>query len=84
MNAALWSKIFPDLRALPSQTQVDFRCGMNKDYLADGGLVDNKVSKLKFNDNNIISFDLHFGCSIYTYEKRSAELNPMEILAEIF
>lgn len=57
---------------------------MNKDYLADGGLVDNKVSKIKFNDNNIVSYDLHFGCSIYTFAQRNAELNPMEILAEIF
>lgn len=84
MNAALWSTIFPDLKALPSTTQVDFRCGMNKDYLKDGGLEENKVSKIRFMDDNIINFDLHFGCSIYTYEKRSAELSPMEILSEIF
>jgi len=57
---------------------------MNKEYLKEGGLAENKVSKIKFKNNNFIEFDLHFGCSIYTYEKRSAELNPMEILAEIF
>ena len=57
---------------------------MNKEYLREGGLEENKVSTIKFRQENFISFDLHFGCSIYTYEKRNAELNPMEILSEIF
>ena len=57
---------------------------MNKEFLKEGGLEEHKVSKIKLMDGNIVNFDLHFGCSIYTYEKRSAELNPMEILSEIF
>jgi len=57
---------------------------MNKEYLKEGGLAENKVSKIKFMNDNIVNFDLHFGCSIYTYEKRAAELNTMEILAELF
>lgn len=57
---------------------------MGKEYLKDGGLEDNKVSKIRFKNGNVLNFDLHIGCSIYTYEKRNAELNPMEILSEIF
>jgi len=57
---------------------------MNKEFLKEGGLEEHKVSKVKFMDGNIVNFDLHFGCSIYTYEKRNAELNTMEILSEIF
>lgn len=84
MNTGIWSVIFPDLKAAPLQTQVDFRCGMNKDFIKEGGLTEHHISKVKFMDDNIINFDMHFGCSIYSYEKRNADLNPMELIGEFF
>lgn len=84
MNTGIWSTIFNDLAVHPAHTQVDFRCGMNKDFLKEGGLKEHQVSKVQFRNENIISFDFHFGCSIYSYEKRNADLSTMELIGEFF
>ena len=70
MSVAIWEQFFPNLKEYQKMTAVDFRCGFNKKYLFEGGLLDPEVSKVTFKDDNNIEIDFHLGCSVYVLDKQ--------------
>lgn len=73
MSVATWGTFFPSLKKYPATTQVDFRCSFGKQFLKEGGLQEDFISKVSFLDENKVSGDLHFGCKVFAFDK------PMEL-----
>ena len=72
MSAQVWQYFFPGLVQEYSNTQkVDFRCGFHEHFLEAGGLQNHGMSKLQFQDGNMIDVYLHFGCTLYVFDDSS-------------
>lgn len=69
MTVSVWKSLFPQLvDSYDDKTQVDFRCGFNKDFLAEGKLHDDLISRVILKDHNKVDVDMHFGCTILALE----------------
>lgn len=84
MNSSLFGLVFPEiLKEYGHGKRIDLRCGLNKDYLARGGLEDDSISQLFFHDGDRVEGNLKFGCAVYVYGGDSRE-NPLEALMDLF
>lgn len=50
---------------------------MNKKYLQDAQLDDAYVSQVFFRDGNKMDMDLHFGCGVYVFNNKAADLEQL-------
>lgn len=84
MSVAVWGTFFPNLsKKYTPTTQVDLRCSFGKQFLKDGGLTEDDISKVRFIDENKVEGDLHFGCKVFAFDKGSQEFDMsamMELL----
>lgn len=75
MSALPWSSIFLDItRKFSPQQQVDLRCGFGKNFLSKGNLDENKVSRVRLEDNGRVNLDLHFGCNILAFKNDKSDM----------
>lgn len=56
----------PELSEKYGFMRLDLRCGLNKDYLAEGQLDDTSISQINFVGEDKVNMELHFGCAMVT------------------
>ena len=84
MNTSLFGLIFPEItREFGGGKRLDLRCGLNKDYLAKGGLEDDSISQVFLHDGDRAEANLKFGCAVYVYKGESRS-DPMAALLDLF
>lgn len=86
MNTSVFKFIFPELvREFGENKQIDFRCAFNKDFLQQGHLSSNGLSRITFRDGDLVEGDLNFGCSIYVFgDDKNDKKDPMQHLMQMF